>query len=276
MYSRVETITPELALKYLEHNRKNRVLRPSVVKRYANDMLNGYWQLTPQGISFYENGDLADGQHRLNAVVHANIPVEFQVTYGVAEDCTIQDRVIKRSTSDVLHLAGVTSSAATTNGIAAINYLFVMANNHGVVSDTTIKKFLEDGKNEELICESLAISNVGSNKMQLLRKAPIIAGIYCALYCGVPKECLYSFAKIANSGFTDSPKEQAAIVLRNYMIQNFTNKNTAERRFAFVVATNAIKDFASGTPRQKVYKSNTDPAFWKYVKKSAMDKFVSK
>lgn len=39
--------------------------------------------MTHQGIAFDENGELVDGQHRLNAIVEANIPVQMNVTYNV-------------------------------------------------------------------------------------------------------------------------------------------------------------------------------------------------
>lgn len=276
MYSRTETITPEIAVEYLKHNKENRKFRPGVAKRYADDMKFGKWQLTPQGISFYENGDLADGQHRLSAIVDSGCTVDMQVTYGVPMECTIQDRGAKRSTGDILHMNGIKSGASTTNGISAVNYLFIAAGNHGLVSDSTIDEFIRDGNNEQLLCDALSICNCKTNKLQLMRKAPIIAAVFCALYCGVPKDGLYKFAEIVNTGFCNNANEQSAIVLRNYMIQDFSNRNTAERRFAFVVTTNAIRDFASQTPRQKIYKSNADPAFLKYVKKNALAKYMTK
>lgn len=276
MYSRREVITPEIAKEYLEHNVLNRKVRPDVVKRYASDMRRGNWQLTPQGISFYENGSLADGQHRLLAVIESGCTAEIWVTYEVPNECTIQDRGAKRDTSDILRLNKISSVAATTNGVSTINYLFSICGRHGVVSDTTIKDFITDGNNEQILCDTLSICGTRQNKMQLLRKAPIMAAFFCALYCGIPEDCLKKFAQIVNSGFTTNPAEQSAIVLRNYMIQNFSNRNTAERRFAFIVATNAIKDFAAGNPRQKVYRADTEPAFLKHVKKNAVNKFFDK
>ena len=39
--------------------------------------------------------------------------------------------------------------------------------------------------------------------------------------------------------------------------QLFVGNNDSEKRYAFAVATNAVKDFANGIPRQKIYKTNT-------------------
>lgn len=272
MYSRIETINPEMAKEYLKKNNVNRVLRRRTVQKYATEMKNGDWQLTDEGISFYTDGSLANGQHRLNAVIEANIPVDFYVTRDVPKQNTIHDRGQKRTSSDILRLDGITSSASSTNALSLVNFMFFLAQRQ-TVGDSTLKKFICE--NEEMICETLRISGITSNKMQLARKAPVMAAVFCALYCGVPEDGLCNFIKILNHGFTESQDETAAIVLRNYLIQDFVNSNS-QRIFAFAVATNAIKDFANGNPRRKRYKTNIDPAFWIYTKKKAFDKYLEK
>lgn len=76
--STVETVTPQMAKKYLERNVNNRNVSKDKVSIYAKDILAGNW--TPgSSIGFFENGDLADGQHRLLAVVAADAPAVFVV-----------------------------------------------------------------------------------------------------------------------------------------------------------------------------------------------------
>ena len=271
MYSRVETITPDIAAEYLKKNYKNRNIRKHVVRKYAADMRNGNWQLSPQGISFYENGDLADGQHRLEAILVANCPVDLYVTYDVPKESTIQDRVALRSTADILRMEGLPSYAASFAGVSLANMLFRIAGRNSM-SEGVLIKFIRD--NEKLIADALSITGCKVNGSQMTRIAPLSAAAFCALYCGLDKEHLLNFMKVVNSGFYEKPSEQSAIVLRNYLIQSYIGNNSGEKRFCFVVATNAIKDFANELPRQKIYKSNTEPAFWKYVKKDAIDKYL--
>lgn len=79
-----EKFTPAMASNVLEsHNPRNRNVSESTVQAYANDMKNGRWLVTHQGLAFDENEDLIDGQHRLWAVIFANVTVEFQVTRGI-------------------------------------------------------------------------------------------------------------------------------------------------------------------------------------------------
>ena len=84
MDTKVVTITPDMAREWLTRNMKNnRPVLKATVHSYARQMRNGSWHLTHQGIAFDENGELVDGQHRLHAIIEANVPVEMNVTYNV-------------------------------------------------------------------------------------------------------------------------------------------------------------------------------------------------
>lgn len=98
----VQTITPGEAQWMLRMNKQNRPIRHNHIKKMAEDMKAGAWQVTHQGIAFNKLGELIDGQHRLNAIVESGRAVTMAVTYGC--DCsafTIIDQGIKRSTSDI-------------------------------------------------------------------------------------------------------------------------------------------------------------------------------
>ena len=75
----LEEITPKLAQAYLAGNKNNRALSARAVDRYAADMAAGQWPLTHQPIALGPNGELVDGQHRLAAIVKANVSVWFFV-----------------------------------------------------------------------------------------------------------------------------------------------------------------------------------------------------
>ena len=77
------TITPDMAKKWLATSTRNRSISPTTVKAYAADMRAGAWKITHQGIGFNVDRELVDGQHRLSAVVEADIPVTMPVTHGL-------------------------------------------------------------------------------------------------------------------------------------------------------------------------------------------------
>lgn len=73
-------VTPEQAAKWLANNAEdNRYMRPTRVAAYARDMRDGRWKLTGEAIKIDVDGALIDGQHRLAAVVEANVSVYMVV-----------------------------------------------------------------------------------------------------------------------------------------------------------------------------------------------------
>lgn len=105
-------VTPELAQQWLALNRHNRALRERQADLYATDMSNGDWRWTGETIKFATDGSLIDGQHRLRAVIIADVTVPFLVVRGlnaaVQEDV---DRGLPRKFYDVLRLRGEVNAA---------------------------------------------------------------------------------------------------------------------------------------------------------------------
>jgi hypothetical protein len=112
----VETVDPDTARIWLEHNEINRTPRAGRIARYAHDMRAGKWKLTGEPIIFSRTGRLLDGQQRLMAVIEAGTEVRFNVTRGVEDDVQqYVDQGAARSPGDALRLAGyfqVTALAA--------------------------------------------------------------------------------------------------------------------------------------------------------------------
>lgn len=103
----VELVAPDIAKKYLVANLHNRDLRAGRVQGHANTLRRGEWRVTPNGIGFDIEGRLIDGQHRLSAIVVADIPAPLIVARGLppeAQDVT--DQNLPRRASDALKLRG--------------------------------------------------------------------------------------------------------------------------------------------------------------------------
>jgi hypothetical protein len=100
--TQVETITPQKALRWLEKAARNRHVCDSHVRRLAEAIENGEWELNGETIKFDTQGRLQDGQHRLHAVRQANRPIKSFVTTGLSDDVfdTI-DMGRARKTSDL-------------------------------------------------------------------------------------------------------------------------------------------------------------------------------
>lgn len=122
----VVTITPEIAKELLKHNTGNRKINQANVKRIAEDMIAGDYKLNGETIKIYEDGTLADGQHRLMACVLAGVPFETYIIKGIKKDVlpTI-DAGKQRSLVESLNMVGCGVDKLI---LPAINYYFNYGN----------------------------------------------------------------------------------------------------------------------------------------------------
>lgn len=148
MESKVLTITPDMAKEMLARNMKNnRRLNHKQVKRYARIMKAGGWNLTHQGIAFDDKGQLIDGQHRLEAIVMANVPIKMMATYGVehvdGEAFTI-DVGAKRTTQNIIQISGVDDEVYAKMAPFASGYIrFKMNRNAGAPDPVEIIAYID-------------------------------------------------------------------------------------------------------------------------------------
>lgn len=76
-------VTPEIAAMLLTLNVFNfRKLNRDTVKQYASMMRDGQWSWCSQPIWIDDNLILGDGQHRLQAVIDAEVSIDFEMTIG--------------------------------------------------------------------------------------------------------------------------------------------------------------------------------------------------
>jgi hypothetical protein len=100
-------VTPSLAQQWLAGsvNHDNRTLSSDNIQFLAGEIRRGKWRTTHQGIAFSTTGRLMDGQHRLYAIIEANMPVRLMVTDGLDdEDFRAMDVGWRRAMKDRVHL----------------------------------------------------------------------------------------------------------------------------------------------------------------------------
>ena len=109
-------VTPAIAKEWLDKNLalteegglRNRKIRDRVVQRYCDIMDRKEWnEYNGETIKFDTDGNLIDGQHRLNALVKHGRNLWFLVVVNCRSDAfTSIDEGIKRGGSDMLHSQG--------------------------------------------------------------------------------------------------------------------------------------------------------------------------
>ncbi|MEU0940377.1 hypothetical protein [Embleya sp. NPDC005971] len=104
----VVKVTPHIANHILKRqNNHNRNLRPRAVADYARDMAAGNWTPNGEGIKFDRNGTLLDGQHRLTALIEADVDVPMLFITGLDPKAQeTMDTGRPRTPSDVFALRG--------------------------------------------------------------------------------------------------------------------------------------------------------------------------
>lgn len=113
MKTTTETITPEMAKSYLQTMHPNqRRVRHSWVDALSRYMTAGTFHTTHQGIAFDCEGRLFDGQHRLHAIILANISVRMLVSRAVDNEAWFATDIgVKRSISDITALEAPVAQA---------------------------------------------------------------------------------------------------------------------------------------------------------------------
>lgn len=115
-------VTPEVANEFLGKNHKNRKLSEFVVTSLANQMSRDLWHYDGSPIRFDWDGNLIDGQHRLNAIVKSGVSQTMHVVEGLDPATQVtMDTGRKRSFSDTLHMAGLDNSKALA-AIVQVSY----------------------------------------------------------------------------------------------------------------------------------------------------------
>lgn len=211
------TITPEQAsLWLLEKNTRNRNLSIPNAHIYATDMKNGNWHKTHQGIAFYEDGVLADGQTRLKAITIANVPIEMTVTFGLSNDSSIGiDAHRMRSVPDQIAISGVANWIGK-NEVAVAKMMLASHTKLAKSGKTTTSELVNfcESKKEQIVFACTYLSTA----TRFLTTAPVKCAVAVA-FKYEDTELLKRFCSVLVTGVMGSATDLAAIRLRERLLQ---------------------------------------------------------
>lgn len=236
---KTELVTPAKAAGWINANTGNRSLRDGVVEQYAADMKAGNWTQCTAPIAFYEDGDLADGQHRLYAVVESETEQRFIIMRGLKrEDGLNIDTGLSRSLID----NGRISGKDTELSVAIVGVARAVAYGMGSTGNR-----LSNAQKLEMVAEhreacEWAVSHMPRSKN--ICNSAVMGAIARAWYWEVDKERLDKFSKVLGTGFSDGDADSAAIAMRNYLLQHAgVAAGSSMWRDTFLKVQNAIQYF---------------------------------
>jgi len=246
----IVNITPKQAKAWLDgNNQNNRPMRIEAARKFARDMKAGNWSLTHQGIAFYDDGTIADGQHRLMGVVLAEKPVKFLVTKNLPKTSSAAiDQNVPRQAHDSIMIAG--GPAWITRGIIAIIRFAMTRLGNKDVQLTTTEIMNYALANEENLRFADFLCN---NRKRQISSSGMAANYYCAILGGEDREKLRRFSDIMSRGEISGPNENAAIRLREYLMSNSECWNGQMRMETSKRAQHAISLFCKGRSVSKLY-----------------------
>lgn len=115
------TVSPELAAELLARNDDNRVPSESAIMRYMGAMVRDEWAKNGQTVVVAEDGQLNDGQQRLEACVRSGRSFRSLMVFGVERDSRhTLDQGKRRSIRDILHMKGEKNVYQLTGALTAL------------------------------------------------------------------------------------------------------------------------------------------------------------
>lgn len=213
-------VTPQMAKEWLASNPENRRLDKGHAASLARDMQAGNWRLTGQSIQFGADGLLKDGQHRLQAVILANMSVPMLVVRGLDNDVQqFIDINRKRSLGDILQMQGYANGAALAATLRLLMSVKDKAVTHytsGRYTNIECIDFLH--ANPEVVestREGIRISNHVP-----MHPSPLAACHY--LFSKARPDLVDEFFYGLDNMYFESPKDPRAMMLRK--IQQLTSQ----------------------------------------------------
>lgn len=265
MRARVETITPQLARKWLDKSAtiRQRGVRKNRVEKLTHAILAGQWQITHQGIALSPDGEVLDGQHRLLAIIAADQAVQMMVMRNVPHEVFESiDTGASRSPSDSLKIAGFTNTnilAAMIRTVLVYEQVVGTAGGEWLtlerqVTTADILNYLDDQDNKDAAYAALksghsiaqAVSRFGAttplaSANLILRTHPTDVG---------PATLAEFNARLCDGVML--AKNSPILALRRWLVSDtgYVNLSSGARRpVAISIVLKAINDYALGVDR---------------------------
>lgn len=263
------TVTPQMAAELLEKNVKNRNVSKRQVAFLKNEILTGRFVFNGESIIIAEDGTLLDGQHRLIAVVEANLPIETVLIRDVPKEAqkTI-DVGNSRTAANVMSMEDVKNPTAVATGIRMILTGFEAKSRGGGRTSTT--EILEAYKREKELISAMIdwtthLYNVSSKVLSAGR------GMAYLYLFSLEDRLAKHFIKEIYTGHQYG-KSNAAILLRNRLINDKLSRNKMTETLKKELIVTAWKRYLEGSvlDRLKVI-TKEDLSIKEYGKKSKLN-----
>lgn len=249
-----QDITPAIAAQFLAMNR-NRTLRNAHVKKLADDMRAGRWTECLDPIYFLTDGTMAEGQHRLRAVIASGTTQRFYIARDVTPAQMLNDKsALPRTFADKSILSG--QPVVLTSKRNAIGRAIEFGDTSGGQATLSIGVMLE------IVTKHIeAIDWVLSRfpKKGGINHATATGAVARAFYVESDHDRLAKFCEVLTTGFGNGHEDSAAIAMRNYYLRHGSFVSTRDMwRDTFLQAQRSIEYFMRRKPLTVIKKQSAE------------------
>lgn len=227
---RVVTLTPTVsAILANDYNKRNRSLTISKVRDYEGAIARGEWKLNHQGIAFYPDGTIADGQHRVHAVALGSKAVDTLVfpNFDKSAIDTI-DRAAKRNAGEALEMMGIADGKLKAPiAKTVMEYEFELE--HGSrprFTDPQVEKWVME--NDAMMDRAMEIGESSCKNVSdaCLNAAEARTMVLLMLRGGWTESMTAGYVASIQQGVATYPEAPTVYLARLYMKSKLSNKRT--------------------------------------------------
>lgn len=207
-------VTPEIATKWLARNTRNRSVHGGQKAVLALDVQRGDWHLTHQGVAFFaSDGALADGQHRLLAIVESGTGLWMLATFGLPDDAALGiDQHARRTARDAILVSD--PEGRDPHGAMSILRVCYFGPDRARQSASVRAKTFDAHAAAVMLADSFRASRRAGTS------SAAVASVYAlAIEAGEPVDRVERFARVME-GAMPAPGEEMAHIARGWAINN--------------------------------------------------------
>ncbi len=236
MNIKIMKITPKDAKNLLSKNNSNRKINKSHLDMLIRTIKKGEWRLNHQGIAVYEDGDIADGQHRLTAIVETGVALEMPVFTGIKKDVYTSlsiDCGRSRTVTDGAKICGDNLNSKDVVLVKGLEYGYESA--FPKLSHSDSYRLCQKRTKQIELANNLFIKHKA-----MITIAPVKVACIVAIELGVDFNTVKSFIDTLVTGEYTNQLMTNAVKVRNKLLsQNFNGGS--HRALAYNMVLNALK-----------------------------------
>ena len=230
-----------MASEFLTNNKSNRKINKKQLDMIMRTIIAGKWKLTHQGVAFYSDGELADGQHRLYAIVKTGVSITMPVFQGIERDA---DTILAidcgkgRSVIDSASISGIKIKPSDVSLSKGLKFGYANGSfqkmTHAESCDLC-EEYKEDLENIKLTLPKSA---------PFITTSPVKVAVANAIKEGVSIDLAKEFCKALVTGEYNEPIFVNAVRLRSRLIT--TKHSGSTRVIAYNMTYNTLMKTSQG------------------------------